>query len=71
MAAGYHNIDRASPSKYYQYVGWDAAGRRFVIQKLDYTRGYRVAQIIVTDDSTPYFYASTLREVSESLASMH
>jgi hypothetical protein len=67
MAASYHNIERALPSKFYRYVGWDAAGRKFIIEKHDQYRGYRAAQVIVTDNSIPYFYARTLKDVSAVL----
>ena len=64
MAASHHNIERALPSKFYQYVGWDRSGNRFIIQKHDQYKGYRAAQVIVTDTSIPFFYARTLRDVS-------
>ena len=67
MAISHHNIERALPSKFYQYVGWDAAGRKFIIQKHDQYKGYRAAQVVVTDNSIPYFYARTLKDVSATL----
>jgi hypothetical protein len=68
MAVSHHNIERALPSKFYQYVTWDAAGRKFIIQKHDQYKGYRAAQVMpVTDTSIPYFYARTLKAVSATL----
>lgn len=68
MAASYHNIERALPGKFYQYVGWDRSGNRFTIQKHDHYRGYRAAQVVVTDPASfPFFYARTLKEVSAIL----
>ena len=64
MANSYHNIERALPTKFYQYVGWDRSGNRFIIQKHDKYRGYRAAQVIASDCEVPYFYARTLRDVS-------
>jgi hypothetical protein len=71
MAASYHNVERALPGKFYQYVGWDQAGRKFTIQKHDSYRGYRAAQVVVTDTSIPYFYARTLKDVSRILTTIN
>lgn len=71
MAKSYHNIERALPGKLYQYVGWDRSGNRFVIEKHCHYRGYRAAQVIVTDNSIPYFYARTLKDVSGILDSIN
>ena len=71
MAKGYHNIERALSGKFYQYVGWDRSGNRFTIQKHDHYRGYRAAQVIAPDNTIPYFYARTLKDVSETLSSIN
>ena len=58
----YTNIEKALPGKFYQYVGWDKAGNRFIIEKRQ--RRWRAAQVVVADHTIPYFYADTLRDVS-------
>jgi len=71
MAASHHNIDRALPGKFYQYVGWDRSGNRYTIQKHDSYRGYRAAQVLALDGTIPYFYARTLRDVSGILENIN
>jgi NADH:ubiquinone oxidoreductase subunit len=71
MARSYINIERALPTKFYQYVGWDRSGNQYIIQKHDSYRGYRAAQVVVTDNTIPYFYARTLRDVSGILQNIN
>lgn len=71
MAASYHNIERALPGRFYQYVGWDRSGNRFTIQKHDHYRGYRAAQVVAADNTIPYFYARTLKDVSATLETIN
>ncbi len=71
MAASYHNIDRALSGRFYQYVGWDNRGTRYTIQKHDHYRGYRAAQVIAAENTIPYFYARTLKEVSAILSTIN
>lgn len=71
MAYSYHNIDRALPSKFYQYVGWDRHGNRYTIQKHHGYRGYRAAQVVAADGTIPYFYARTLKDVSATLSTIN
>jgi hypothetical protein len=62
----YTNIEKALPGKFYQYVGWDKAGNRFIIGKRE--RRWRATQVVVADYTIPYFYADTLRDVSRTLS---
>lgn len=71
MAKSYHNIERALTGKFYQYVGWDRSGNFFTIEKHHSYRGYRVAQPVALNNTIPYFYARTLRDVSETLETIN
>jgi hypothetical protein len=71
MAKGYHNIERALPSKFYSYVGWDNKGNRYTIEKHRSYRGYRAAQVLALEGTVPYFYARTLKDVSATLETLN
>lgn len=66
----YHNIEKnvLSTRRTWQYIGYAASGRRYMIAKDGKGRGYwRAAQTVVLDNSLSFFTETTLREVSARL----
>lgn len=64
----YHNIDKnlISTKATWPYIGYSASGHKYYINRIG-RKYWRAAQAIVTDNSVPYFYKETLRDISANL----
>lgn len=69
----YHNIESLKPlsmARTFPYVGYAADGTKYHATRQHSGRGWRFAMTISREGYPPYFYARTLREASEKLATI-